>query len=93
MAEWDQLVECLSVNLVEDLRRRLWQPYYGRLHKISAPSSKLVYLHLLLSGSQTFTGIRRSLHLSSRTVDKALKELLSFEFIFLDDYLMYHIMF
>ena len=80
--------------MVQDFHWRLWRPHHKRLRFLSAPSVKLVYLFLALNGPQNFTTIRRALDLSSRTVDHALKELLSTRFVELDEvYYLYNIVY
>lgn len=79
-------------EMIYDFHWRLWAPHYKRLRFMGAPSVKLVYLYLCQCGPQNFTTIRRGLCISSRTVDKALKELLDGGFIELDEeYFFYSI--
>jgi hypothetical protein len=85
LSEWDQLVEGLSVNLVQDLRWRIWGDHWSRVRELGAPSEKLVYIFLVLSGPSTFLGVKRSLKLGSSTVDRALRNLLNSGFVYLDD--------
>ena len=93
MEEAYELVEVLSSELVRDFSWRLWMPHYERVRDLGAPSVKLVYLFLALNGPQAFTTIRRTLALGTRTVDKALKELLASGFVLLDEVYMYRIVY
>ncbi len=93
MEEEYELVEVLSRELARDFSWRLWTPHFERVRLLRAPSVKLVYLYLALNGPQAFTVIRRTLALGSRTVDKALKELLATGFVLLDDVYMYRIVY
>jgi len=72
---WDELVKSLARDLAYYLKKELHRAHYQRLKIQEATSEKLVYLHLLHSQPQTFTGIRRSLDLSSYTVEQALRRL------------------
>jgi len=72
---WDELVRSLARDLADSLKEELYWAHYERLKAQDATSEKLVYLHLIRSQPQTFTGIRRSLDLSSYTVDQALRRL------------------
>ena len=91
MSEWDQLVEGLSVKLVEYLRWSLWEDHCPRIRKLGTPSEKLVYIFLVLSGPSNFVGVKRSLKLDNSTVDRALKNLLDSRFVYLDDLYLYHV--
>ena len=93
MEEEYELVEVLSRELARDFSWRLWTPHFERVRLLRAPSVKLVYLYLAMNGPQAFTVIRRTLALGSRTVDKALKELLATGFVLLDDVYMYRIVY
>ena len=73
--EWEGFVEGLARELVSALRRRLYGVHLDRLRGLGAPSEKLVYLYLVLAEPQSFMGIRRSLGLAVKTVDRALRRL------------------
>jgi len=88
-----ELVEVLSRELARDFSWRLWMHHYERVRLLSALSVKLVYLFLAMNGPQGFTVIRCTLALGTRTVDKALKELLASGFVILDDVYMYRIVY
>ena len=74
-ATWNDLVKSLGKDLAYSLKEELYWAHYQRLRSQEATSEKLVYLHLLRSQPQTFSGILRSLDLSSYTVDQALRRL------------------
>jgi tRNA U55 pseudouridine synthase TruB len=74
-ATWNELVKSLARDLAYSLKEELYWAHYQRLRAQEATSEKLVYLHLLRSQPQTFSGILRSLDLSSYTIDKALRRL------------------
>ena len=88
-AEWSRLVE----GLADDLQDALWIRHYGdhvdRVRSLSTPSEKLVYFFLVESEPQSFTTVRCSLSLSSRTVDKALRRLLARGYVFLEEKYLY----
>ncbi len=71
----DELVKSPARDLAYYLKTELYRAHHQRLKTQKATSEKLVYLHLLHSQPQTFTGIRRSLDLSSYTVHQALRRL------------------
>lgn len=52
---------------------------------------KLVYIFLVASGPQSFTSIRRCLGIGTRTVDRAVRELLAHGFVELDDSYLYSV--
>jgi len=72
---WEELVRSLARDLAHSLKEEQYWAHYERLKNQKSTSEKLVYLHLLRSQPQTFTGILRSLSLSSYTVDQALRRL------------------
>ena len=73
--DWDNFVETVARDLVSALMRRLYDVHLSRIRVLGAPSEKLVYLFLVLAEPQSFTGIRRSLGLAVKTVDRALGRL------------------
>jgi biotin operon repressor len=94
--ETDELQACLRTRLesmVDELQATLWIRRYidhmERLRSLPRPSEKLVYLFLVLSQPQSFTTIRRSLSLSSSTVDRAVKRLLERGYLVLDETCLY----
>jgi len=91
LSEWDQLIKGISFDIVEDLRWKLWDDHWVRIRKLGAPSEKLVYIFLVLSGPSNFVGIKRSLKLGSSTVDRSLKSLLVSGFVCLDDAYLYRV--
>jgi hypothetical protein len=91
LSEWDQLINGISFDIVEDLRWKLWGDHWVRIRKLGAPSEKLVYIFLVLSGPSNFVGIKRSLKLGSSTVDRSLKSLLVSGFVCLDDAYLYRV--
>ncbi len=72
---WDGLVKSLAKDLAYSLKKEMYRAHYQRLKTQETTSEKLVYLHILHSQPQTFTSIRRSLGLSSYTVNQALRRL------------------
>lgn len=88
---WEELVRSLARDLVHSLKEEQYWAHYERLKNQKATSEKLVYLHLLRSQPQTFTGILRSLDLSSYTVDQALRRLRARGHIFQDSSYLYWI--
>ena len=92
MSNYEDLVTDLCDALVSGFHSRLWQPRYVQLREMTSPSHKLIYLYLVLSGPQSFTGIRRALGLSSRTVDRGLKMLLVEGYVVLDEVYLYSVM-
>ena len=91
MAE-DEL-SVLVERLADELHTALWIRRYGdhveRLRSLSRPSEKLIYLFLLKSEPQSFITIHQALSLSTRTVDRALKQLLAHGYVVLDDSYLY----
>lgn len=87
--ELNRLVE----GLADELQTALWIRRYGehmeRLRSLSRPSEKLIYLFLVQSEPQSFTTIRRSLSLSSGTVDRAVRRLLELGCVVLDEAYLY----
>lgn len=91
MAE-DESSEIIE-RIADELQAALWIRRYGdhmeRLRSLPRPSEKLIYLFLLQSEPQSFTTIRRSLSLSSGTVDKAARRLLGLGYVVLDETYLY----
>ena len=87
--EWEVFVEGLAGELVSALRRRLYRVHLDRIRGLGAPSEKLVYLYLVLAEPQSFTGIRRSLSLAVKTVDRALRRLKASGCVTQDDVYLY----
>ena len=87
--DWDNFVDVLARDLVSALMRRLYDFHLGRIRVLGAPSEKLVYLFLVLSEPQSFTGIRRSLGLAVKTVDRALGRLRDSGCVMQDDVYLY----
>jgi len=73
--EWEGLVERLARDLTQAVTRRLYRAHLNRIRSMRAPSEKLVYLYLVLTEPQTFTGVRRGLDIGVKTVDRALRRL------------------
>jgi len=87
--EWDEFVETLAGELASFLRGKLYDIPLSRIRMLRTPSEKLVYLYLVLAEPQSFTGIRRSLGLAVKTVDKALKRLRTSGCVMQDDVYLY----
>ena len=87
--EWGLLVEYLAEELVVALRKKLKRSHYERILTISAPSEKLVYLHLVETEPQSFISVRRALGLGRMTVDRALKNLLVRGYVSQDNSYLY----
>jgi DNA-binding MarR family transcriptional regulator len=82
-------VDALARDLVSALMRKLYAFHLGRIRVLRAPSEKLVYLFLVLAEPQSFTGIRRSLGLAVKTVDRALRRLRDSGCVMQDDIYLY----
>jgi DNA-binding MarR family transcriptional regulator len=83
----------LAERLADELHAALWVRRYGdhveRMRSFKRPSEKLIYLFLLKSEPQSFITIYQALSLSTRTVDRALKQLLARGYVVLDDSYLY----
>lgn len=90
--EWSLLVENLAEELVFALSKKLKKGHYDRIQTISAPSEKLVYLHLVDTEPQSFVSVRRALDLDRRTVDRALKGLMEKGYVVQDERYLYWLM-
>jgi len=89
--EWSLLVENLAQELVLALSKKLKKGHYDRILTISAPSEKLVYLHLVETEPQTFVSVRRALGLGRMTIDRALKGLMEKRYVIQDERYLYWI--
>jgi len=89
--EWEEFVERLARDLAPALSKRLRRARFERLSWLGPPSEKLVYVYLESTEPQSFTTIRRGLDLSSRTVDRALRNLRDRGLVSLDDRFLYWI--
>jgi len=90
--DWSLLVENLAQELVLALSKKLKKGHYDRIQVISAPSEKLVYLHLVDTEPQSFVSVRRALDLDRRTVDRALKGLMEKGYVVHDERYLYWLM-
>ena len=99
----ERLADMLQVTVSDRLERvadefeaSIWIRRYGghveRLRHLTRPSEKLVYLFLVHSEPQSFTTVRRSLSLSSSTIDIALRRLLTRGYIVLDETRLYWVL-
>jgi len=89
--EWNLLVEHLAQELILALSKKLKKVHYDRIQNISAPSEKLVYLHLVETEPQSFVSVRRALGLGRMTVDRALKGLMNKRYVVQDARYLYWI--
>ena len=87
--EWDDFVDALARDLVSAMMRRLYAFHLGKIRLLRAPSEKLIYLFLVLAEPQSFTGIRRSLSLAVKTVDRALRRLKASGCVMQDEVYLY----
>jgi len=85
-----ELVEELVKALMWEVKRRL-QPRRAlqNLKRLKTPSEKLIYLYLYYNQPQTFTGMRKTLDISKKTLAKALKKLLDESLITIDKEYLY----
>lgn len=89
--EWEEFAERLARELAPALKRSFYGVHLERIGVMRTPSEKLVYLYLVLSQPQSFTSIRRALSLSRKTVDVALKRLVTAGFVVQDERYLYWI--
>ena len=89
--EWEEFVDRLARDLAPALKRRLYMVQLERLRSLEPPSDKLVYIYLVLAEPQNYMGIRRSLALGGRTVDRALRRLGVRGYVAQDDMFQYWI--
>ena len=73
--EWEEFVKRLARDLAPTLKRRLYMAQLERLQGLGPPSDKLVYLCLVVTEPQPFTGVWRDLNIGVKTVDRALRRL------------------
>jgi len=87
--EWEKFVERLARDLAPALKRRLYIAQLEKMRRLGPPSEKLVYLYLVLAEPQSYTGIKRSLALGGRTVDRTLMKLRVRGYIAQDEVFLY----
>jgi len=92
----DELQVTISERLdraADEFEASIWVRRYGghveRLRHLSRASEKLVYLFLVHSEPQSFTTMRRSLQLSSSTIDGAVRRLMKLGYVALDETHLY----
>lgn len=84
-----EVVPEVARGLAEEVRRQLYTGHHKRIRSLGRMSEKLVYYHLLVNQSRTFTAIRRELGIGRSTVDRALKELRNRGFVRQDRHYRY----
>jgi len=87
--DWERFVSETAEEVAQRVRVRLLLEDVERLEACGAVSVKAVYLFLVLAAPLGFRSIRRSLGVSSSTLDVALKRLLALGFVEQDSGYLY----
>ena len=91
MENWERFIDETAEEVAQQVRVRLLSEDVERLGACGAVSVKAVYLFLVLAAPLGFRSIRRSLGISSSTLDCALKRLLLLRFVEQDSGYLYWI--
>jgi DNA-binding MarR family transcriptional regulator len=89
--DWERFVSETAEDVAQRVRVRLLLEDVERIGACGAVSVKAVYLFLMLAAPLGFRSIRRSLGISSSTLDVALKQLLVLGFVEQDSGYLYWI--
>jgi len=89
--DWERFVSETAEEVAQRVRVRLLLEDVERIGACGAVSVKAVYLFLMLAAPLGFRSIRRSLGISSSTLDVALKQLLVLGFVEQDSGYLYWI--
>ncbi len=86
----EQAIAEIAETLAIELKKLLYpREYFEKMRQLKTLAEKLVYLYILLTQPQTFSGVKKGLGICKASAAKALQKLERQGFIARDNYLLY----
>jgi hypothetical protein len=88
----EQAIAEIAETLAVELKKLLYpREYFEKMRQLKTLAEKLVYLYILLTQPQTFSGVKQGLGICKASAAKALQKLEREGLIAQDSYLLYWI--
>jgi hypothetical protein len=88
----EQAIAEIAETLAVELKKLLYpREYFEKMRQLKTLAEKLVYLYILLTQPQTFSGVKQGLGICKASAAKALQKLERMGLIAQDSYFLYWI--